>query len=263
MFLQKIRNVSKLKIKFQATNCSSGNVEGSFDKFLKFFGQKSEKFLLKNRKNSGKKTKKNCFFRNFYSGHADRILRTMPKVSAENAKRFKILEKKIQATNCSSGHVEGSFENFLKFFGRKSEKFLTQNPKKFWKGKQKKLFLPQFLLWTLRYIYETHTKGFCRKSKTVQNFLKNFKATSCSCGHAEGSFHNFFEVFWPKVWKLFAQISKKFWKRKQKKNCFFRNFYSGHVDRNLRTMPKVSAENPKRFKTLEKKFKSQTFPLDT
>ena len=95
MFLQKIRNVSKLK-KNQATNCSSGHVEGSFDKFSKFFGQKSENILLKSRKNSEMKTKKNCFFRNFYSGHVDRILRTMPKVSAENPKRFKTLEKNFK-----------------------------------------------------------------------------------------------------------------------------------------------------------------------
>ena len=58
--------------------------------------------------------------RNFYFGNEDRILRTMPKVSAEDAKRLKTL-KKIQATNCSSGHLEGSFENFLKFFGQNSE----------------------------------------------------------------------------------------------------------------------------------------------
>ena len=65
-------------------------------------------------------------------GNEDRILRTMPKVSAENPKWFKIF-KKNQATNCSSGHVEGSFENFLKFFCQKSEKFFAQNPGNFWK----------------------------------------------------------------------------------------------------------------------------------
>ena len=60
-FLQKIQEGSKLYKKIQATNCSSGHLEGSFENFLKFFGPKSEKFLLKNRKISGKKAKKNFF----------------------------------------------------------------------------------------------------------------------------------------------------------------------------------------------------------
>ena len=154
-----------------------------FTIFLKFFGQKSENFLLKIRKNSGKKTKKKLFFRSFYSGHVDRILWAMPNVSAENPKRFKIFLNKIKVTKCSSGRAEGTFENF-------------------------------------------------------------------------------FEIFWPKVWKIFAQKSKKFWKE-NKKTVFFRNFCSGHLDRFLRTMPRVSAENPKRFKTLENNFKQQTIPLDT
>ena len=63
----------------------------------------------------------------------------MPKVSAENPKLFKF-KKQIQATNCSSGHVEGSFENFLKFFGQKSDKFFAQNPKKKYEKKNKKIF---------------------------------------------------------------------------------------------------------------------------
>ena len=50
--------VSKLK-ENQATKCSSGHVEGSFDKFMKFLGQKSENTLLKIRKNSEKRNKKN------------------------------------------------------------------------------------------------------------------------------------------------------------------------------------------------------------
>ena len=106
----------------------------------------------------------------------------MPKVSAENPKRFETLKKKFQATNCSSGHAEGSYHIFLKFFGGKSEKFSLKIRKKFWKENKNKLFS--------------------------------------------------------------------------------RNFYSGHVDRILRTMPKVSVENPKRFKTLEKNFETQTVPLD-
>ena len=167
MFLQKIRNVSKLKIKFQATNCSSGHVEGSFDKFLKFFGQKSEKFLLKNWKNSGKKTKKNFFSAIFtldtWIEFCEPCQMFLQKI------RIVSKLKKNQATNCSSGHVEGSFYKVLKFFGQNSEKFLLK-------------------------------------------------------------------------------IRKKFWKE-NKKTVFFRNFYSGHVDRILWAMPNVSAENPKRFKT--------------
>ena len=70
--------------------------KSSFHIFWKFFFQKSEKFSLKNRKNSEKETKNNYFFRNFYSGYVDRLLRTMPKVSAENPKRFKTFKKKFK-----------------------------------------------------------------------------------------------------------------------------------------------------------------------
>ena len=49
----------------------------------------------------------------------------MPKVSAEDPKRFKTF-KKFQAKNCSSGHVEGRFENLVKFFGQKSENILLK-----------------------------------------------------------------------------------------------------------------------------------------
>ena len=55
MFLQKIRNDSKFLKKFQAKNCSSAHTEVSFDNFLKFFGQKSEKKVsLKIRKKTWK-----------------------------------------------------------------------------------------------------------------------------------------------------------------------------------------------------------------
>ena len=95
-FLQKIQNDSEPK-KIQATNCSSGHVEGSFDKLLKFFGHSLKIFCSKFEKFLKRKTKKNYFFRNFYSGHVDRFLRTMPKVSAENPKRFKTLEQKFKS----------------------------------------------------------------------------------------------------------------------------------------------------------------------
>ena len=88
-FCRKSKTSQIFRKKFQATNCSSGHVEGSVDKFSKFFGQKSENTLLKNRKDSEKKTKENYFFRNFYFGHLDKFLRTIPNVSAENPKRFK------------------------------------------------------------------------------------------------------------------------------------------------------------------------------
>ena len=93
----------------------------------KIFRSNSEKTLKR-------KTKKTILFRNFYSGHVDRNLRTTPKVSAANPKRFKTL-KKVQATNCSSGHAKGSFDDFLKFFGQTSEIFFAQHPKKVWKEK--------------------------------------------------------------------------------------------------------------------------------
>ena len=189
-------------------------------------------------------------------------MRTIPKVSGENPKGFKNFLKKVKVTKCSSGRAEVSFVNFLKFFGRKSEKLFTQSPKKNLKRKIRKLFLPQFLLWTRRQNFENHAEGFCWTSKTIQNFRKKIQATNCSSGHVEGTFEKLLKFFGRKSEKFLLEIRKKFWK-KNKKNCFLRNFYSGHVDRILRTMPKVSAEHPKRFKTLEKNFKPQTIPLDT
>ena len=148
-FLQKIQNDLKLLKYILSHSCSSGRVEGSFDKFLTFFGQKSEKIFAQNPEKFRKEEwKKNFFFRKFYSAHVYRNLRTIPKVSAENPKRFKIFKKIFQATNCSSGHAEGSFDNFLKIFRRKSEKIFAQNPKKTLKRKIRKLFHPQILLWT-------------------------------------------------------------------------------------------------------------------
>ena len=143
-------------------------------KSLKNFRSKIEKILKR-------KQKKTIFSRNFYSGHVDRLLRTMPKVSAENPKRFKTLEK-----------------NF------------------------KLQFVP------------------LDTQKVVITFSWSFLAESLK--------------------KFLLKIRKKFWKEKSE-NCFFRKFYSGHVYRNLRTNPKVSAENPKRFKTFKKYFNQQIVPL--
>ena len=157
--------------------------KSSFHIFWKFFFQKSEKFSLKNRKNSEKETKNHYFFRNFYSGHVDRILRTIPKVSAENPKRFK---------------------TFKKYFNQQIVPLVTQ-----------KVVLTTF--W--RFFAES---------------LKKFS----------------------------LKIRKKIWKEKSE-NCFLRKFYSGHLYRNLRTIPLVSAENPKRFKTFKKYFKPQIVPLVT
>ena len=105
-------------------------------KSLKIFCSKFEKIL----KRKTKKTISSAFF----SGHLDRFLRTMPKVSAENPKRFKNFEKKIKATSCSCGHAEFSFHKFLKFFGQKSENILLKIRKNSEKKNKKKLFLPLF-----------------------------------------------------------------------------------------------------------------------
>ena len=98
MFLQKSRNVSKPK-KIQATNCPLGHVEGSFDKLFKFFGQSHKIFCSKFEKFLKRKTKKNYLFRNLYSGHLDKFLRTIPKVSAENPKWFKTFKKVLKSQN--------------------------------------------------------------------------------------------------------------------------------------------------------------------
>ena len=186
---------------------------------MKFYGQKSEKKLsLKIRKNSERKNNKEYFFRKLYSGHVDRILRTMPKVSAENPKRFKTW-KKYKATSWSCGHAEVSFHKFLKFFGQKSESILLKIRKISEKKNKKKLFFPQILLWTRRWKFENHAKGFCRKSKTIQNFRKNFRVTNCSSGHVEGSFENFWSVL-AKSLKIYRSKFEKILKRKTKKTFF-------------------------------------------
>ena len=118
--------------------------------FWRFFAESLKKVPLNIRKNSEKKNKKTISSAFFYSGHLDRFLRTMPKVSAENPKRFKNFEKKFKATSCSCGHAEFSFHNFLKFFGQKSENIVLKIRKNSEKKNKKKLFLPLFLLWTLR-----------------------------------------------------------------------------------------------------------------
>ena len=152
------------------------------------------------------------------------------------------------------------FTNFWRF-GQKFEKFSLKNRKNSEK-KQKKLFFPQFLFWAPTQKLENHAKCFCRKSITIQNFRKKNQATNCSSGHVEDSFDNFLKFFGRKSEKCFAQNPKEFWEEKSE-NCFFRTFYSGHVNRNLRTMPKVSAENPNWFKSFKKFFKPQIVPLDT
>ena len=142
-----------------------------------------KKFLLKIRKKFWKEKSENCFFRKFYSGHVYRNLRNIPKVSAENPKRFK---------------------TFKKYFNQQIVPLVTQ-----------KVVLTTF--W--RFFAES---------------LKKFS----------------------------LKIRKKIWKEKSE-NCFLRKFYSGHVYRNLRTIPMVSAENPKPFKTFKKYFKPQIVPLVT
>ena len=60
-------------------------------------------------------------------------------------------------------------------FWPKVWKIFRSNSEKKSEKKNKKVFLPQFLLWTRRWTFENHAKGFWRKSNTVQNFWKNFK----------------------------------------------------------------------------------------
>ena len=190
---------------------------------MKFFGQKSEKCSHKIRKKFWKERKTNYFSRNFYSGYVDRILRAMPKVSAENPTRFKISEKKFQATNCSSGNVECSFENFLKFCGRKSEKILLKIRKNSEKENKKNYFFSNFYSGHLDKFLRTTPKVSTENSKRFKVFLKKFKATSCSCGHAEGSFHNFFSKFFGQKSEKFSLIIRKNSKNKTKKlfSAFF------------------------------------------
>ena len=124
--------------------------KSSFHIFWKFFFQKSEKFSLKNRKNSEKETKNNYFFRNFYSGHVDRLLRTMPKVSAENPKRFKTfkINFKLQIVPLDTQKVVFTFS--WSFLAKSLKNYRSKIEKKFWKGNKNKLFFPHFLLWTRR-----------------------------------------------------------------------------------------------------------------
>ena len=172
-FLQKIQNGSKLLKKNSSRKLFVWTRRGQFWQLLEVFLAKSLKIFRSKLEKVLKKCLKNCFFRKVYSGHVDRILRTMPKVSAEKPKRFK------------------TFESF---------------------------FMPKIVRLHTQKLVLTTPWSFLAKS------LKNFR----------------------------SKIEKNS-EKKNKKNHFLRNFYSEHVDRILRTMPNVSAENPKRFKILKKK----------
>ena len=202
-------------MKKKAANCSSGHVEGSFENILKFFGQKSENFFAQNpKKNLKRKTKINSLFRFFYSGHVDRLFRAMPKVCAENPKRFRTLKKiKSQIVPLDTQKVvlttSWSFlAQTLKKFRSKSEKILKRKVKK-------NCFFRKFYSGHLDRILRIHAKSFCRKSKTVQNIYKNFKATNCSSAHAERSFDNFLKFFVQKSEKFLVKFRKNFWKKKK------------------------------------------------
>ena len=123
--------------------------KGSFHNILKFFGQKSEKISPKNRKKSEKKTKKNYFFHTFYSGHVDRILRTMSKVSAENPKPFKTFKKFFKPQIVPLVTQKVVLTTFWRFFADSLKKF-SLKIRKILKRKIRKMFLPKFLLWTRR-----------------------------------------------------------------------------------------------------------------
>ena len=136
--------------KVQATNCSSGQAKGSFDNFLKFFGQKTEIFLAQHPKKVWKEKEKKLFHRNFYSGHVDRVLRTMPRVYAENPKRFKTFKSffkpKIVRLHTQMLVLTTSWI----FLARSRKKFSLKFRKSSERKNKENYFFPQFLLWTRR-----------------------------------------------------------------------------------------------------------------
>ena len=97
--------------------------------------------------------------------------------------------------------------------------------------------------------------------KRFKTFKKYFKPQIVPLVTQKVVLTTFWRFFAESLKKISLKIRKKFWKEKPE-NCFFRKFYSGHVYRNLRTTPKVSAENPKLFKTFKIYFKPQIVPLD-
>ena len=101
-------------------------------------------------------------------------------------------------------------------FGQKYEKFSLKNRKNSEK-KTKKLFFPQFLLWAPTQKLENHAKCFCRKSITIQNFRKKKSSHKLFLWTRRSQFRQLFEVFWPKVWKIFRSKSEKILRRKIRK----------------------------------------------
>ena len=201
----------------KAANCSSGHVEGSFENFLKFFGQKSENFFAQNPKKIWKKKQKlTVYSAFFYSGHVDRFFRAMPKVCAENPKRFRTL-KKIKSQIVPLDTQKVVLTTSWSFLAKSVKKFRSKSEKIPKRKAKKTCFSRKFYSGHLDRILRTHAKSFCRKSKTVQNIYKNFKATNCSSGHAEGSFDNFLKFLGQKSENISLKIGKKFWKEKLKK----------------------------------------------
>ena len=153
------------------------------------------------------------------------------------------------------------FTNFWSFLAKSLKVLCSKFEKKSEKKNKKNYFFRNFYSGPLDRFLRTMLKVFEENLKRFKTW-KKYKATSGSCGHAEVSFHKFLKFFGQKSESILLKI-RKISEKKNKKNYFFRKFYSGHVDGSLRTMPNVSAENPKRFKILEKVFESQTVPLDT
>ena len=230
---------------------------------MTFFGQKSKKIFAQNPEKFRKEEwKKNFFFRKFYSAHVYRNLRTIPKVSAENPKRFKTFKKNFKPQIVPLRRVEGSFDKFLTFFGQKSEKNFAQNPEKFRKEEWKKNFF--FRKFYSGHVYRnlrTMPKVSAENPKRFKTFKKYFKPQIVPLVTQKLVLTTFWRFFAESLKKFSLKIRKKLWREKSE-NCFFRKFYSGHVYRNLRTIPKASAENPKRFKTFKIYFKPQIVPLD-
>ena len=99
-------------------------------KSLKVFCSKFEKFLKR-------KTKKKLFFPQILLWTRRWKFENHAKCFCRKSKTIQNFRKSFRVTNCSSGHVEGSFENFwsvlaksLKIYRSKFEKILKRKTKK-------------------------------------------------------------------------------------------------------------------------------------
>ena len=174
-FLQKIQNSSKLlKKNFKPKIVHLNTQRVVLTTSWSFFGQKSENISLEIGKNSEKESLRNSFFRKFYPGHVDRILRTMPKVSPGKPKRFKTFESffkpKIVRLHTQKLVLTTSWSFLsknLKFFSLKIRKKSEKN---------KKIISSGFFTLNTKIDVWEPLQNFLQKIQNVSNLYKKISS---------------------------------------------------------------------------------------